>query len=345
MDPLPWLLEDDPANPGVRYFALRDLLGRPEDDPEVQQARRAVMSQGPVPQILAHQNPDGSWTPRGGGYQGTGFQLELLAELGAGPASALAQTARTDALAQTARTNAGGWRDPVEEGVRRAGQHVLEHTLAVNQAFSYVTPPVPSKTVHCHNAMQARALLRLGFGGDFRLQAAIEWQARMVTGDLLPGQRYYKSATAGPNFACALNQGQPCAWGATKALRAFLAVPAAQRSPAVQAALQAGAEFLLSYDLAQANYPYTGKVSNHWFNLAFPLSYWSDMLETAGVLVEAGYQDDPRLKGALDWLRQKQDLQGRWRLEDSLNGKMWVDIEVRGRPSKWVTLRALRLFK
>ena len=25
-DPLPWLLEPDPANPGVRYFALRDLL-------------------------------------------------------------------------------------------------------------------------------------------------------------------------------------------------------------------------------------------------------------------------------------------------------------------------------
>ena len=28
-DALPWLLEEDPQNPGVRYFALRDLLGRP----------------------------------------------------------------------------------------------------------------------------------------------------------------------------------------------------------------------------------------------------------------------------------------------------------------------------
>ena len=27
-DPLPWLLEPDPANPGVRYFTLRDLLDR-----------------------------------------------------------------------------------------------------------------------------------------------------------------------------------------------------------------------------------------------------------------------------------------------------------------------------
>src|SRR5512143_56240 len=185
MDALSWLLEPDPANPGVRYFALRDLLGCPEDDPEVQQARRDVMSQGPLPQILAAQNPDGSWTPRDAGYQGTGFQLELLAELGA---------------------------DPSDERVQRAGRYVLDHSLAVNEAFSYVTPPVPSKTVHCHNGMQACALLHLGFGDDPadagcwrdpRLQAAIEWQARMATGDLLPGQRYYKSATAGPNSACA----------------------------------------------------------------------------------------------------------------------------------------------
>jgi len=34
-EPLPWLLEDDSDNPGVRYFALTELLDRPPDDPEV----------------------------------------------------------------------------------------------------------------------------------------------------------------------------------------------------------------------------------------------------------------------------------------------------------------------
>jgi hypothetical protein len=29
----------------------------------------------------------------------------------------------------------------------------------------------------------------------------------------------------------------------------------------------------------------------------------------------------------------------------SLNGKMWVDIEAKGMPSKWITLRALRMQK
>ena len=35
--------------------------------------------------------------------------------------------------------------------------------------------------------------------------------------------------------------------------------------------------------------------------------------------------------------------QGTWKLENSLNGKMWVDVEKKGQPSKWLTLTALRV--
>lgn len=58
-----------------------------------------------------------------------------------------------------------------------------------------------------------------------------------------------------------------------------------------------------------------------------------------------GYGGDPRLGGALRLIQEKQDRQGRWKLENSLNGKMWVDIEQEGQPSQWVTLRALRVLK
>ncbi len=44
-NPIHWLLEEDDANPGVRYFALRDLLERPEADPEVLEARRSHYAQ------------------------------------------------------------------------------------------------------------------------------------------------------------------------------------------------------------------------------------------------------------------------------------------------------------
>jgi len=59
MNPLPWLLESDPENPGIRFYAMRDLLGNAETDPEVEKAKEEIMTQGPVPVILKAQHPDG----------------------------------------------------------------------------------------------------------------------------------------------------------------------------------------------------------------------------------------------------------------------------------------------
>jgi hypothetical protein len=36
---------------------------------------------------------------------------------------------------------------------------------------------------------------------------------------------------------------------------------------------------------------------------------------------------------------------GRWRNEYAYNGKTWIDFEKQGQPSRWVTLRACRVFK
>ena len=319
-DPLPWLLESDPNNPGVRYFALRDLLGRFEDDLEVRRARAQIMKTGPVPAILEAQQPDGYWAKAGGGYwpsyRSTAWQIIFLAELGA---------------------------DPGSERVRRGCEYFLGHDIAANGGFSMSERPIPSKVVHCHNGDSLHALLRLGYADDPRVQAALEWQVRAVTG--LEEIRYYKSGTTGPGFACVANSGQPCAWGATKAMKALLAVPSDRRKPAVQQAVNTGAKFLLSHDPAVADYPFLERVSSTWFKFGFPLSYWSDVLETAAVLVELGYGSNPRLSNALQLILSKQDNQGRWTLENTLNGKMWVDIEAKGKPSKWVTLRALRLLR
>ena len=317
-DPIPWLLETDPANPGVRYFALRELLDRPEDDPEVQAARAAIMTVEPVPAILDAQYPDGYWVKPGGGYspkyRGTVWQIIFLAELGA---------------------------DPADERVRRGCEYLLSHAIAANGAFSAYQEPVPSGSIPCLNGNLLYALHRLGYAEDSRVQMALDWLARAITGEI----RYLKSGTSGPGFACSANEGQPCAWGANKAMKALLAVPQERRIPAVRRAIEVGAEFLLSRDPAVADYPYTERVSSTWFKFGFPLSYWSDVLETAAVLVELGYGDDPRLANAFQLILSKQDAQGRWKLENALTGKMWADIEEKGKPSKWVTLRALRVLK
>jgi hypothetical protein len=317
---LAWLLEADGANPGVRYFALRDLLDRPATDPEVVRARQAVMTTGPVPAILEAQAPAGYWAKAGGGYspkyRGTVWQIIFLAELGAAP---------------------------TDERVRRGCEYLLDHSLAANNAFAARQKPVPSAALHCLNGNLLFALLRLGYGHDRRVRAALDWQVWAITGQ--GPVRYYQSGTKGPGFACAINLGQPCGWGAVKALKALSAVPAGARTPTIRQAIELGVEFLVSRDPAVADYPYTGRVSSSWYKFGFPLSYWSDVLETAGVLAALGYGAEPRLSNLYQFILSKQDRHGRWRLENSLNGKMWVDIERRGKPSKWVTLRALRVLK
>jgi hypothetical protein len=319
-DPLTWLLEPDPANPAVRYFALRDLLDRSKDEPEVRRAREDIMTTGPVPAILTAQHPEGYWVKAGTGYspkyRGTVWQIIFLAELGA---------------------------DPTDERVQRGCEYLLCHSLTTAGAFSVNQPPVPSGAVHCLNGNLLYALLSLGYAGDPRVQAALNWQTQAITSE--EEIRYYNSGTAGPGFACGVNLGQPCGWGATKALKALSAIPPDQRTLSVQRAIEVGVEFLLSRDPAVADYPYTERVSSTWFKFGFPLSYWSDVLESTAVLVELGYGSDPWLANALQFILGKQDAQGRWKLENTLNGKMWVDIEKKGKPGKWVTLRALRVLK
>ncbi len=319
-DPMPWLLEPDPANPGVRYFALRDLLERPEADPEVTQARAQIMASGPVPAILAAQTPEGYWVKPGNTYspkyRGLPWQIIFLAELGA---------------------------DPADERVRRGCEYLLENGRAVTGEFAMGRPPTPSGAVICLNGNLIYALLKLGWGEDPRLQAAIDWQVRAINGE---GEvRYYRWATAGPGFACGINQGQPCAWGANKALKALSAIPSGQRTPAIQQAIEKGVEFLFSRDPALADYPFTRRVSPTWFKFGFPLSYWSDVLETTAVLSDLGYSGDGRLANAIRLILSKQDARGRWKQENDLNGKMWSDIKQQGRASKWITLRALRVLK
>jgi len=313
-----WLLEKD--NPSVRYFALRHLLDRAAADREVQAARRAIMRSEPVQKILTAQNPEGYWVKPGSGYspkyQSTAWQILFLAELGA---------------------------DGRNKQMRRSVKYYLEHAQATHGGFSAAQNVAPSLAVHCLNGNMIWALVALGYGSDERVGRAVEWLAGAITGDDF--QWFYASGTPGPGFRCVANAGKPCAWGAVKALRALTNLPLALRSSKVKKATALTVEFLLSRDLSKADYPYTERVSGEWFKLGFPLSYTSDVLEALLALGEAGYARDPRLKNAIELVLSKRNADGRWALKHSLNGKMWTDIEAKGKPSKWITLRALSVLK
>jgi hypothetical protein len=222
---------------------------------------------------------------------------------------------------------------------------VLANTISPVGGFgcsgSEKSAPPPSSVLHCLNGNLLAALIGLGWLEDERVRSAVRWQALAITGSD-PGFRYYKTGTTAAGFGCAA---QPCGWGANKAVAGLLAIPAGARSAEVKLALEQGVEFLLSRDPAVADYPYSGRVSSTWLKLGMPFSYWSDFLETVENLVDLGYGADARLDRAFDLLESKRGRDGRWRMENSVNGKTWADVEAKGKPSKWITLRALRTFQ
>ena len=82
-----------------------------------------------------------------------------------------------------------------------------------------------------------------------------------------------------------------------------------------------------------------------WLKFGYPLHYNSDILEAMRSMADARVKYDRRMDDALGVIERNMLPDGRWKLAFSLNGKMWVDIEKRGQPSKWVTYHALRVLK
>ena len=325
-DPFPWLL--DAGLPGVRYLALRDLSGLPAGDPELQAARQAAHTDGPIAAVLAAMDPEGYWVEPGPGYnpkyRSTVWAMILLAELGA--------------------------RIDEDERIALASQYLLDHSLALDSHFS--TSGAPSGTIDCLQGNLCWALNELGCE-DPRLELAFEWMARSVTGEgIAPleekqaAMRYY-AGKCGPGFACGANNKLPCAWGAVKVMQAFAGWPVKKRTPLMQQAIQVGIDFLLSIDPATAAYPtgFNDKPSQSWWKFGFPVFYVTDILQIVEVMNRLGYRDDPRLANALALVRMKQDAHGRWPLEYDYSGKTWVDFGPKRKPNPWVTIRALKGIK
>jgi hypothetical protein len=325
-DPLPWLLEME--SPSARHLALRDLLDAPPDDPQLREACREAHRRGPIAAILAEMNPAGFWVEPGPGYnpkyRSTVWSVIALAQLGA-------------AMDEDKR-------------IATACAYLLDHALAPGGQFT--ASGAPSGTADCLQGNLCWALLALGCD-DPRLDTALDWMARTVTGegiapstDRQASARYY-AGKCGPNFACGANNRLPCAWGAAKVMLAFGRVPAARRAPLIQQAVERGAAFLMGVDPATALYPsgYAAKPSTSWWKFGFPVFYVTDVLQIVEALAGLGYGRDPRLANALALVRGKQDAAGRWALEYDYAGKAWGDYGPKKQPSKWVTLRALRALK
>ena len=112
---------------------------------------------------------------------------------------------------------------------------------------------------------------------------------------------------------------------------------------AVTAARVRGQEFLLERRLFRSLS--TGKIIKpEWTRCSFPTRWHYDLLRGLDYLRRAEVKPDPRMAEAIELLEQKRDRDGRWSLENRHDGETHFEMEDGvGKPSRWNTLRALRV--
>lgn len=317
---LSWLLEED--NPSVRFFALTDLERRPKEDPSVMETKKIIMEKGIVPKILGKQNPDGSWGIAErfyrDKYKGTVWSLLVLAEMVA---------------------------DPNDQRVRNACEFILEHSQdPEGGGFSYDQSAkngtgMKSCVIPCLTGNMVYALIKLGYLHDVRVQKAIEWITRYQRADdgileAPTGEYYDRYKTCYGRHSCHM--------GVAKALKALAAIPQDDRREETTAKMDELLEYFLKHHLYKRSHDLNAVSRPGWLKLGFPLMYQTDILELLGIFTNLGISD-PRLEDAREIIRSKRMDDGKWKLESTMNGKMNAVIEQKGMPSKWITLKALKV--
>ena len=113
----------------------------------------------------------------------------------------------------------------------------------------------------------------------------------------------------------------------------------------VTAARRRGEEYLLDRRLLRRLSD--GEIGDErWGEIGFPYSWPYDVLRVLDYLLQARSEPDERMAEALEIVESKRDGEGRWPVEIAYHDKQHVDLgEVVGKPSRWLTLRALRVLR
>lgn len=314
-----WLLE--PSDPSIRYWALKDLLDLEEDHPDVVDAWDLIMESPIVTAIHDAMNPEGYWEnpddmylPK---YTATTHQLLILAELGAR-------------------------RTP---GIEKAVEHLFKFQR--NSGHFLTNMPKTErgrdsavKDGCCLDGNILYYLIRFGYMNDPRTQRTLDFQVGYHD-DENAGWRC-RAYPIDPDRVFPVN----CYMGATKVLKALSLIPEEKRSPEVRRVILREVGNLMDNNVYQylRNPNGSRKDKAGWKRFGFPLFYQTDVLEILGTLTRLGVRD-PRMKSSLEMVLDTQQRDGTWLLKHTFNGKMIVDIEEKHKPSKWITLRAMRVLK
>ncbi|MDH3730160.1 MAG: hypothetical protein OES13_03380 [Acidimicrobiia bacterium] len=109
-------------------------------------------------------------------------------------------------------------------------------------------------------------------------------------------------------------------------------------------AMARGREFFLAHRLYKSHRD--GRVVHPDFTkLSFPPRWHYDLLRGLNHFQAVGVSWDDRLQDAIDVLKGRRRKDGTWPVQHKHGGKVWFDMEKTGGPSRWNTLRALRVLR
>lgn len=307
MTVLDWLLDSDPA---IRWQVLRDLVGAPAEVVATERAR--VATEGWGARLLAVRDEDGQWD--GGAYfPGHGDPPED----GNQPWTA---TAYSLSLLRDLGI------DPRSAEARRTTALVSRNCRWENDGQPFFSGEVEP----CINGLTVA--LGVYFG-----QPVDRIVARLIGEQLDDG-----------GWNCWTEYGAVVSSCATtiNVLEGLLAYErAGGGSPETVAARLRGEEYLLERRLFRRKS--TGEtIDDSWLQFSFPPRWHYDVLRALAYFHTAGGPADPRLTEAIALLRSKQQPDGTWPLENTHPGAVHFELEDGdGRPSRWNTLRALRVLR
>ena len=312
-----WLLED--SNPSVKYWTLKDLLEKNEVYPQVIETRENIMASDCVLSLLCSQienkyweKPNDMYNPK---YRATTHSLLILAELGAKPILRIQNA--LEYIFRFQRDTGHFWMDLPKTAKGKAstltdGCCIDGNILTYLALFGYQN----SDTV-------TRLLNFLSTSYDWQNTG---WSCRSYSGDI--------------NRLFPMN----CYMGRIKVLKGLSFLNPNKLTREMKMIIDTEVEQILENQIWKyLKFPDgSRKEKKGWTKFGFPLFYNSDVLEVLDILTRLGIKDD-RMSAAIELVISKQRKDGKWYMENSFNGKMNCTIEELHAPSKWITLRALRV--
>jgi hypothetical protein len=310
-----WLLAGDPA---IRWQTLQDLRGAP--DRSVARERAKVAREGWGERLLGLQDKSGTWaggpSADGGLYTpkwiSTTYTMLLLRDFGLAPDNSQAAAACRLLLDRGIRRDGGiGY----GESANRSGQGetcITGMVLSILAYFAHDDERVDRVAAHVVDEQMADG------GWNCRRRRGATHSSVHTTISVLEGLRHYGEQ------------------------RARLKPRAMVPSRAIAAAQQRGREFLLAHRLFRSHR--TGAIIHPVFlRFAFPPRWHYDVLRALDYFQAVDAPRDPRLAEAIEIVRKARREDGTWALQHEYKGKTYFRLESVGAPSRWNTLRALRV--